>query len=277
MTFTDEAAYARAYDAALAECPTPDAVLDVRTGFGTTRVYRFGSGSPMVLLPGLSATAAGWAPLLPALAARHAVFAVDPMGEAGRSVAAQPLRSAEDRARWLDGVLAELGLSGVHLVGASSGGCYAAHQAVHAPGRLASVALLEPTTVAVGFSPAVMAFGLFASVVDRDWVWRRFLRWSAGADVLDRADVQLVLAGIRHFTAKLPPQLPPKAAALRGVTLPVLAVYAGRSVVHNAAKAAARTRELLPHAVVELWPSATHSLHLDETARVAARVLEFTR
>ncbi|MFC7615831.1 alpha/beta fold hydrolase [Actinokineospora soli] len=206
--FKNEARYRRAYDAARAECPPADAVLDVATEFGSTRVYRFGEGEPMVLLPGLSATALSWAPFIPAFAARHRVYAIDTMGEAGMSVATVRMRSARDRVRWLDGVLGELDLTGVHLVGASSGGCYVAHQAVHAPERLARIALIDPTTVAVGFSAKVLLYGMVAGLLDRDAVWRRFLRWSADADVLDRADVQLVLAGIRDFGARIPPQLP---------------------------------------------------------------------
>ena len=276
MPFTNEARYRRAYEAARAECPPPDAVLDVATEFGSTRVYRFGEGEPMVLLPGLSATALSWAPFLPALSARHAVYAVDTLGEAGMSVAAVPLRSARDRVRWLDGVLAELDLTGVHLVGASSGGCYAAHQAIHAPQRLATVSLLDPTTVAVGFSAKVMLYGLLAAALNKDRVWRRFLRWSADADVLDRPDVQLVLAGIRDFKARVPPQLPPARGELRSITLPVLAIYAGDSVVHDARKAAARTRELVPHADVEVWPDVGHYLHLRGVDPITDRVLRFT-
>jgi pimeloyl-ACP methyl ester carboxylesterase len=173
-------------------------------------------------------------------------------------------------------VLDELGLSGVHLVGGSSGGCYAIHQAVHAPERLASVALLDPTTVGAGFAPKILALGLAAALVDRDWAWRWFLRATAGADLIDRPDTHLVLTGIREFTGKLPPQLPPTREQMRSITLPVLAIYAGDSAAHNAAKAVRRTRDLISHAEVELWPQARHSLHVDQPDRVAQRLLAFT-
>ncbi|MGW5051384.1 alpha/beta fold hydrolase [Actinokineospora sp. NPDC004072] len=78
-------------------------------------------------------------------------------------------------------------------------------------------------------------------------------------------------------SGKLPPQRPPAAAQLRSITLPVLAIYAGSSTVHNAAKAARRTQDLMPHAEVELWPRARHSLHVDLPDRLARRLLAFAR
>jgi len=221
----------------------------------------------VLLPPGLAATAAGWAPLVGDLSAAHPVYAVDTIGEPGMSVQTAPLRDHADRAHWLDEVLAALDLDDVHLVGGSSGGFYAVQQAIHAPARLGSVTVVDPTTVTAGFAPGVLWLGLVASLVDRDPPWRRFLRRAAGADVLDRPDVQLILAGIRHFRAGLPPQTRPPAARLATITLPLLALFAGRGTVQSSGRAAARLRELLPHAEVELWPDAGHFMWLAERNR----------
>lgn len=273
--------YTAKYDAAMRAGPVPDKELDVDTAFGTTRVYRYGDDGPrpIVLLPGLAATAACWAPLVGDLAAHHPVYAVDTMGEPGMSVQTAPLRDHADRARWLDEVLARLDLTGVHLVGGSSGGYYAMWQAIHAPARLASVTILDATQVTSRFAAKVLWLGLFATVVDRESHWRRFLRWSAGADVLDRPDARLILAGIRSFRARLPPSGRIPADALATVALPVLAVFAGRSTVHDAARATARFRELLPHARVELWPETGHLVWLEERdrVRIVTAVLEQAR
>ncbi|MFI5610215.1 alpha/beta fold hydrolase [Amycolatopsis sp. NPDC051903] len=112
--------YFEVYERAMRECPPPEEVLDVPCRHGTTRVYRFGTGEhPVVLLPGLLATSACYAPLIPALADRGPVYAVDTLGEAGRSVQTAPFTGVGDRARGLDDVLAVLGLREVHLVGGS--------------------------------------------------------------------------------------------------------------------------------------------------------------
>jgi pimeloyl-ACP methyl ester carboxylesterase len=273
--------YFLAYERAMAVCPAPDEVADVVTRHGTTRVHRFGAGDgrPIVLLPGLMATTACYAPVIPALTARGPVYAVDTLGEAGRSVQTAPFAGTPDRALCLDEVLDRLRLTSVHLVDASTGGWHAVNQAIHAPGRLASISVLDPTTVTTGFSWPVICYGLVTAVFDRDRIWRRFLRWSAGHDILDRADARLVLAGIREYKARVPFQKPPAAADLRAIPVPVLAMFGGRSVAHDPVLAAQRLRALLPGAEVETLPEAGHYVFLRpaDRERIVERVLGFVR
>jgi pimeloyl-ACP methyl ester carboxylesterase len=274
--------YFEAYEKAMALCPAPDAVHDVQTKFGTTRVYRFGQGDapPIVLLPGLSATSACWAPFLPALAARHPVYTVDTLGEPGASVQKTPLTGTADEVSWLGEVLERLDLTGIHLVGGSAGGWHATNHAIHRPDRLASVTLLEPTSVTAGYAKAFLWYGLPAAIVNRDWLWCRFMRWSAGEDVLDQPAVRLILAGIRSFKASgIPPQTRPADDDLRSIRVPMLAVFGKLSVVQDSVAAAARLRELLPHAEVDLWADAGHGLYFDQgdADRITTRVLGFLR
>ncbi|RZS39029.1 pimeloyl-ACP methyl ester carboxylesterase [Herbihabitans rhizosphaerae] len=270
--------YFAAYREAMALAPPPDKEIDVDTAFGTTRVYRFGDdGPPIVLLPGMAATSAAWAPFLPALAERHQVYTVDTIGEPGRSVQTAPLTGPADRARWLDEVLGELEPRPVHLFGGSTGGYYAICQAIHLPDRVASVSLLDPTTVTAPFRSSVLWWAALAMIVNRDRMWRRVLRALTGTDALDGPDVRLVLAGIREFRARIPPQRRPTEDELRSVRLPVLAVFAGRGTVHDATVATERARRLLPHAEVELWPDTGHHLVPADRERIIARVLDFVR
>lgn len=265
----DRDRYAEVYQAAMRQGPLPDKELDVDTAFGTTRVYRYGDGAkPIVLLSGMANSAAALAGLAGDLAEHHPVYTVDTMGEAGMSAQTAPLRDHADRARWLDEVMARLDLTGVHLVGFSSGGFYAAHQAIHAPARLASVTLVEPTAVTTRFATRIVLLGLLATVLDRDPMWRRFMRASIGADVLERPDVRVVIAGIRHFRSAIPPQLRVPAHAIASITVPVLAIFGARSAVHDAGRGAERFRELVPHARVELWPRLGHYPWLAEADRV---------
>lgn len=271
--------YLATYDEAMRLCPEPEAEFDVETTYGVTRVYRFGTaeGPPLVLLTGLGATSAALTPVIPGLALRHPVYTLDTIGEPGRSVQTAPLTGSTDRARWLDELLARLDLTGVHLVGFSSGGNYAINQAIHAPGALASVSLVEPTTVTAPLSAGAVLRALGAMLVNRDWAWRRTLRWFLGADLADRPDVRLVLAGIREYRVRLPPQRRPREDELRAVRLPVLALFAARSAVQNAPAAAERMRRLVPHAEVELWPDAQHHVPLDGPGRdrITERILDF--
>ncbi|GAB3463802.1 alpha/beta fold hydrolase [Actinophytocola sediminis] len=271
----DRASYLEAYATAMRHGPTPDKELDVDTAFGSTRVYRYGAADarPIVMLAGMAGSAASLAPYVEGFARRHPVYTVDTIGEAGLSVQTAPLRDHADRARWLDEVMAKLDLTDVHLVGWSTGGFYAVHQAITAPARLRSVTLIEPTTVTVGFAPKIMLIALAAAIVNRDSMWRRFMRWSAGEDADDRPEVQVTLAAIRHFRAAIPPQVRPPARAIATITVPLLALFGAHSTAQNAPRAAARLRALVPRAEVELWPELTHAVSERDLARITELVL----
>ncbi|WP_116206320.1 alpha/beta fold hydrolase [Amycolatopsis circi] len=268
--------YFAVYDQALRECPPPDEVFDVACRHGSARVYRFGEGErPIVLLPGLMATSVCYAPLVPGL--DGPVYAVDTLGEAGRSVQTRPFADLRDRALGLDDVLAGLGLTDVCLVGGSTGGWHAVNQAIHAPDRLAALCLLDPTTVSAKFSAATQRRALTAMVLNRDRDWRRFVAWSAGEDVFDQPAAQVVVAGIRTYRARIPLQTCPPDDALRAIRTPVLALFGGRSVVHDPVAAAAKLRRLVPRAEAEILADAGHCLYLrpDDRVRVLGAIDAF--
>ena len=85
--------------------------------------YTGGQGTPVVLLHGLTATWRVWAPVLPHLEARHAVFAPTLPGHCGGPP--PPPGADVTVAALVDGVAAELDRQGIdraHLVGNSLGG-----------------------------------------------------------------------------------------------------------------------------------------------------------
>ena len=89
-----------------------------------------GSGPALVLLHGLGSSTYAWRALLPALAQRHRVIAIDLKGH-GRSDKPDDGRyAAEDHAAAVARVLARLGITRVTLVGHSFGGVVAAKLAL---------------------------------------------------------------------------------------------------------------------------------------------------
>ena len=61
-----------------------------------------------------------------------------------------------------------------------------------------------------------------------------------------------------------------RTAALTAI-VPVLALIAGRSVMLDAARAAARARNLLPRGQVELWPEASHAINGEYPTEITER------
>lgn len=274
------AEYDAVYDRGMAALPAPTGQHDIATAFGTARVYRFGGSgaTPVVLLPGRAGTAVMWEPNLASFAARGPVYALDLIGEPGRSEQTAPIRGPADQAAWLDAVLGALESPAAHLVGCSFGGWLATNLAVRAPGRVASLTLLDPVQTFARFPLALLARTALALVPGaRRWARPALMRWfSGGAEVASDDPVAVVIeAGMRTFRIALPTPAVFTDAQLRSIAVPVLALIAGRSVVHDARRAAARARDLLPDARVELWPSATHAIAGEAAAEVDARVLAF--
>ena len=115
---------------------------------GPLTVYRSGMGAPVLLAHGLTASALQWHPVVPALARRYEVIAVDARGH-GRSAlpgtaADRPGYSARHHAADLVAVLDRLGIARASLVGQSMGAENVACCAARYPERVACVVLEDP-------------------------------------------------------------------------------------------------------------------------------------
>lgn len=157
------------------------------------------------------------------------------------------------------------------------GGWTAANCAVHRPGRIASLTLLDPVFTFTGIPvKAVLAsVALFAPGVPEAWR-RRVHSWIAGGADLQAAasESALIDSGAKDFTLRTPAPKMFTEEQLRGLDVPVLALIAGRSVMLDPKRAVARARELLARGEVELWADASHAIngeYPDEIARRAGR------
>jgi pimeloyl-ACP methyl ester carboxylesterase len=125
-------------------------------------VTRTGTGEPLVLLHGIGMSRAAWDPVLPALAGRFEVLAVDLPGFGDSAPLPpdqepHPAALAAAVAQYLD----ELGIRNPHVAGNSLGGWVALELARLRP--LASVALLSPAGLWRGSTPRYQRITLRAS------------------------------------------------------------------------------------------------------------------
>jgi pimeloyl-ACP methyl ester carboxylesterase len=257
----DLTCFLAAYDALLGRWPVPVDRTDLTSAYGTTSVTACGpaDGKPLVLLHGGGATAAVWFANAADLSRTRRVYAVDRIGEAGRSVRGErPVRSLDDLLDWLDGVLDGLGLDQADLCGHSYGGWIALSYSLHAPQRLRTLVLLDPTRCFAGFKASYLLRAAPVLVRPTAQRARAFLAWETrGADV-DPAfgDLYGLAAEFPHqeiVTGKRPPS-----RRLRTLAVPTLVLLAAGSRAHNVRRVEAAARRRLPHVETAVLPGLSH-------------------
>lgn len=141
-----EAATLNAYDAVVRRWPVAHTELDVPTSFGMTHVIASGQeeAEPVVLLHAYFASATSWYRTAGALSKHYRVYAVDVVGDVGKSRPTRPIRSVDDFAKWLTELSYALGISQMHLVGNSIGGFIAAGCAMRLKERVRKLVLISP-------------------------------------------------------------------------------------------------------------------------------------
>ena len=259
-SWTDEGARERfmaAYERVFELWPQPREEFDVETATATTRVHTcrpHPGGEPVVLLTGAGGNAAHWYPHVAALAKAGPVYGIDMPGDANPSVPRGLMTPPQNCAAWLDELLGQLSDRPAHLVGYSYGGWVAMNQAIRAPGRVASITLLDPA----GLTRLDARFWWWMSISGLATLApmplrRRLARWLDNPVMLHQELMTLMWAAIRGYRAE--PKFPAILTddELRAITVPVLLITGARSALLTPAEARARG-SLMPHAEIAVVP-----------------------
>ncbi len=246
-----------AYERVFALWPRPTEEFDVETATATTRVHAYRprpGGDPVVLLTGAGGNAAAWFPHVAALAADGPVYGIDMPGDPNPSVPRAPMTPPAACAAWLDELLGKLSDRPAHLVGYSYGGWVAMNQAIRAPGRVASITLLDPaglTRLDARFWWWLSVTGL-ASMTPMP-LRRRLARWLDSPPMLEPELMTLMWAAIRGYRAE--PKFPKVLTddELAAITVPVLLITGARSALITPAQARDRAGRM-PNAQVAVVP-----------------------
>ncbi|MFG1774407.1 alpha/beta fold hydrolase [Nocardia salmonicida] len=272
--------FAAAYVDGMALLPKPDAMAAISTSFGPVRAYRFGPGGdiPVVLLSGRQASTPMWRSNLASLAEHRTVWSVDSIGEPGASTQHRELTDGADQASWVAETIAGLGVPRAHLLGVSIGANLAVQTALHRPECTASITLLDPADTFASLSWKMIVVSLGSAIPMMPASLRnKLLSWISGGVPVDESvpEGRLIASGMKDYRGAQPWPARPTEDQLRALTVPTLALFAGRSIVHDSAQAAATAR-LIPGAQVEVWPDASHAINGEYPERIARRFAEFT-
>ncbi len=256
----------------------------VPTSYGPTFVRISGPAGapPLVLMPGAASPSLLWAPNIGALSAGHRTFAVDQIGDFGKSILTRPLRKYDDVLGWLDELLEGLGLrDGVNLAGISFGGALAASYALHFPRRLRTAVLLAPGATVLGLRAEFIARLIVAAIAQRKGLPSLF-RWMfadgarASPEWMEATLEQLFLH-MRHVVRRIPNPKVWTDAEWGSLSVPALFLVGEHETIYSAGKAVQRLKRVAPKVTAEIVPGAGHDLLFVQAAEVNRRILEFLR
>lgn len=271
------------YDAIIEQWPVPHTELDIETSGGLTHVIASGpvDAEPVILLHAYFATATSWYRTVAALSARYRVYAVDILGDVGRSRPTKPILSLEDFAKWFTELADGLGIARVHLVGNSVGGFIASFCAMKLKERVGSLSLIAPAAT-IHSMPAFYTHMFLPKMVHVMAPWmpgcersmNRAVDWmNAGLpsdgpwDALFRLTLTHGTGAIRVFPRVYTTG---EFAQLEAPTLLLIGdhekIYAPRTAVEAASR-------LLPGMAAELIPGAHHIAAIAQPQLVSKRIL----
>jgi pimeloyl-ACP methyl ester carboxylesterase len=281
------ARYLAAYDEVLAGWPIPFEALDVPTHLGSAHVIASGPSDapPLVLLPSFAGTATVWRLNVAGLSCHFRTYAVDVIGQPGKSIARRRLRTRRQYADWLSDLLEGLGVARTSIVGSSFGGFLALNQALLAPARVDRLVLISPAGSFVGLS------WTFAFVM-RTAPLRRWLRRVAGdqrrPDITDlslrrpmrapRDEKWRVLMSVTMAEAAKVSIINATVfsrSQLRAILAPTLLLIGDAERLYPPVETLALARERMPSLKGAIVPDADHIAAMAQPDDVNARILTF--
>lgn len=253
----------------------PPETIDVATGFGPTRVYRWpGDGPPVVFLHGMGDTSIRWIPYAERLDGFD-VYAIDIMGDVGASKPTIGFTAASDYTDWLAQTIGGLGLTGPTMVGHSLGGYLVLAYAMTEMGTESGT---DPVASVVAFDPVgvvklrlgrfiASGVGMLLGYVAPGPIRRALGRRLGNPLLLDREALRLFVIGQRDHPPKLPPLPVFTGDQLASITSPLRVLVGARTSHFDVRRLAERIITTVPGAEARLVPGARHELtvsHLDD-------------
>ena len=267
------------YDEKMQEWPLPfeDRFLD--TEYGTVHVVVSGTkdGAPMLLLHASGVGSWSWRSNAASLGEEFRLFAVDLIGDAGKSEYADlsnVLRTREDQAALYDNIMDQLGISeSAIIVGASEGGFIASNLAAHRPDRVDKLILLAPMGYA-GATGAVLRI-MGAQFFPLEPIQDATFRWafSDAPAVIDEFGVWFRLLMSETFPVKVAPlPLPPEER--QSIEAPTLFVFGTHDNLVGDPEAARTLVSDMPEVTVEVV-EAGHLMGVERPSEINALILGF--
>ena len=274
-----ETGYLSAYDAVLKLWPVPCEESDIMTRYGATHVIASGAeGSPPLLLLHATGTSSTmWFPNIGALSSAYRVYAVDIMGEPGKSRQSRLLVDREDCAQWLVDVMQGLGVERTNIAGLSYGGWHALNFSLSFPERIDRIVALAPGASVLPFSwPVLALLRLLPYLPFKPNPLKSF--FSKGFQPNELFTGQFA-SGVQHFRYPAPKESIFTNVfgedELSSIGSPTLFIVGENEVIYDPVAAIEKVDRLIPDVETKLVPNAGHLVSMEQPALVNEHIVRF--
>jgi pimeloyl-ACP methyl ester carboxylesterase len=248
------------YDSVLAQWPAPYETLNIATRHGHTFVIASGeeSAPPLILLHGAGSNSAIWAADVAEYRRHHRVYAVDLLGEPGKSAPNRPAWDSLAYAEWLEDVFDALKLEKATIIGISQGAWTALKFTTYKPERVEKLVLLCPG----GVVPDRMSFliRVVPLLLLGRWGVKRVNRLLFGNQPVPEEADEFTTLTLTHFKSRMGVLPIFSDEELQRLTMPVLLLGGAQGVLRDSEKIVARMRKLVPDLTATIIPGAGHVL-----------------
>jgi pimeloyl-ACP methyl ester carboxylesterase len=281
-----EAEYLAAYDAMMKYWPVPYEAMDIPGYYGCTHLVASGpkDAPPLVLLHGGRASLTMWAANVADLSQDYRVYAVDIIGQPGKSIPASTLKQRADLVPWFTGLLDALHIAKASLVGQSYGGWFTLNYALHMPERVNMIALISPAACFLPLNWQHMLRGSLMFFFPSRPAMKSFKLWETYPENIRSSEnlaffntkTELLYLGFKHFRCQ--GEANPDIFSddeLRSLQVPTVLLIGQQEVIYDPAASIERACRLIPHIEASLVPNASHDLSSFQARVVDERILRF--
>lgn len=263
----DQRKFMSDYQIELNSWSVPARELDVKTEFGKTHIISFGNpqGKPLILLHWFYSNSTEWKYMAPFLKDRYSVYAIDIIGDMGKSYAYNPPKNDKEVSVWFNQVMDSLGLKKVDLCGHSNGGFQAMLIAQQNPDKIEKLILLAPASGLKPFSLEFYLTSFGTALYPKDIILEIFKNsGTLKSDLWSKEMTEMLAISFRAAANQL--RVYPREFSddeLKAIKVPTLLILGNKEMVYSPAKAAERASRILPNSKVIMLPDCGHAIPFD--------------
>jgi pimeloyl-ACP methyl ester carboxylesterase len=266
-----------AYDAALERWPVPYECLTVPTRHGNTHIIFCGQANapPLILLGGAGSNATRWLPNIAGLSKAFRTYAVDGIGESGKSASNRPSYRGQAYGEWLVDIFDALKVERPNVVGISRGGWLALKIAIFAPARVNSIVPMS----AQGLVPLSLKFLLHMAPVQlfpNENNILSLIRFTTSPKLpISERNAERIRLIFKYYRSNRSIAPDFRDDELRRITAPTLLLWGEYETVYNVTKASQRATRLMRNIHIEVIPNAGHTISDDQPDIVNGQIINF--